>query len=101
MIFIKNNTVEEALIEKINESLIERTSNACSTWNLNDVLSYAVGVKVDIDIDEEKKISDYFSDKKNYILNIGNNKTVTILKGDTKVRNGKAVLIFRYQLKMN
>jgi len=101
MNFIQNSTVEEAIIKKINDSLEERTANACSTWNLNDVLSYAVGVKVDIDIDEEKEISEYFSDKSNYILDIGNGKHVILLKGDTKVRNGKAVLIFRYQLKNN
>ena len=92
------STIEEALDSSIVNNLKKRRDEACSTWDLNKIMAYAVGVKEELAIDEVEAVTEYMNTLTETKLNLSSNESVNILKADVKVRKDSAFLIYRYQL---
>jgi hypothetical protein len=61
-------------------------------------MSYAVGVREDMNAKDSQIVMDYINENVGKIINLSSGESVDFLKGDVKIKDDKAVLIYRYQL---
>jgi hypothetical protein len=61
-------------------------------------LGYAVGVKEVVDLSEVDIITAFMNSNAGTLIDLQDGRSARVIKGDVKIRNGKAVLIYRYQL---
>lgn len=89
--------IAEIINKSILESLKERDSKMCNTWNRDEALAVAYAVKVQLSQDEAKGNGDYIRELSGKEIVIDGRVRVEIVKADLKERNEKATLIMRYK----
>ena len=64
-------------------------------------MAIAVGVREDFDPKDSDTVMQFINENVGKVIALSSGESVTFLKGDIRLKEDKAVLIYRYQLIMN
>lgn len=98
MLFAHDGNVEKALLDSIENSIKQRETDMCNTWNPGDVMALPWGVKENVEPEYGDKVEAYVSKLEGSEVTLSSGQVVKIIKAGVKERKGEYVLIFRYQI---